>query len=95
MVAHGVEPVAGPGRVEVRASRSGASLRLEVRDTGPGPLAARAGSGSGVGLRNTRARLAHLYGAAQRLELAQVPGGGTLVSIEIPWHGVATAGGTA
>jgi len=96
-VRHGVEPVAGPGRVEVRAARSGASLRLEVRDSGPGPQAAgRPGqAGSGVGLRNTRARLWHLYGAAQRLDLEAAPGGGTVVVIELPWRAGALAGGVA
>jgi signal transduction histidine kinase len=47
----------------------------------------------GVGLANTRARLEALYGAAQRLEIANQPEGGTIVTIEVPWH--PTTAGTA
>jgi LytS/YehU family sensor histidine kinase len=56
-------------------------LRLEITDNGPGP----AGGGAGVGLANTRARLAGLYGAAQRCELRAGETGGTVVTIELPF----------
>jgi hypothetical protein len=35
---------------------------------------------------NTRARLRQAYGDAHRFELADAPGGGTQVVIEIPWR---------
>jgi sensor histidine kinase YesM len=39
-----------------------------------------------VGLGNTRARLQHLYGAAQRFEITTAPGEGFTVDIEIPYR---------
>ena len=39
-----------------------------------------------VGLTNTRARLAHLYGAAQRLEIGRSAAGGAAVRIVLPFR---------
>ena len=93
-IRHGVSQRAGHGHVEVRASRRGAALRLEVRDNGRGLPEEGADAsrgkpgGGGVGLANTRARLQQLYGAAYRFELENAPaGGGALVTIEFPFHG--------
>ena len=86
-IRHGVSQRAAHGHVEVRASRAGQSLRLEVRDNGRGlPEGAEAGRSKqgGVGLANTRARLEQLYGAAYRFELHNRPEGGTLVTLTIP-----------
>jgi signal transduction histidine kinase len=87
-IRHGVSQRSGPGHVEVRAERAGSTLRLEVRDNGRGlPEGAAAGpctKGGGVGLANTRARLQQLYGGAYRLDLANAPAGGVVVTIEIP-----------
>jgi two-component system LytT family sensor kinase len=59
-----------------------------VRDDGPGPngdSAERAG-GTGVGLRNVRARLEQLYGTEQRLDLSPGPEGGALATITLPYR---------
>ena len=80
-VEHGVKRTKDAGRVRLSAQRSGDRLRLEIVDNGPGP----AGGGEGVGLANTRARLAGLYGAAHRLELRALEAGGTAVAIELPF----------
>jgi len=40
--------------------------------------------GRGLGLANTRARLAGLYGDAARFELSNDPAGGLIVALEIP-----------
>ncbi len=92
-IRHGVSQRSGPGYVEVRAARVGASLRLEVRDNGRGlpegaaVVPAHGPKGGGVGLANTRARLQRLYGAAYRFDLANSPAGGALVTLEIPLKG--------
>ncbi len=38
----------------------------------------------GLGLGNTRARLRQLYGESHRLEIGNAPGGGALVTLEVP-----------
>ncbi len=91
-IRHGVSQRAAHGHVEVRASRAGDALRLEVRDNGRGlPEGAEASrakqGGGGVGLANTRARLQQLYGGAYRFDIANAPAGGAVVTLEIPMHG--------
>ena len=86
-IRHGIALRSTPGRVEVRAARRGGVLRLEVCDNGPGLPADEphvTSDGHGVGLANTRARLAQLYGAGYSLEMTNDPRGGLLVTIEIP-----------
>ena len=87
-IRHGVATRSAPGHIEVRAERRGETLRLQVRDNGPGLVAGPAApkAEGGVGLSNTRARLAQLYGAAYRFELADAPGGGTVVTLELPFQ---------
>ncbi len=80
-VRHGIAPRSSPGRLEISAQLNGGRLLLEIRDDGPGPPADHA---EGVGLRNTRARLLHTYGDQHRFGFGRAPGGGCLVTIEIP-----------
>ena len=84
-VKHGVSKVEGVGRIIIAADRLEDTVRLEVRDNGPG-LGDRDGAPEGVGLRNTRARLAQLYGDAQRLTLEAAPEGGAAVTVVLPYH---------
>ena len=84
-VRHGIARQVGPGRIEVRAALRGRTLRLEVRDTGPG-LDGDRPVREGIGLSNTRARLARLYGGAHRFALEDAPGGGARVVVEIPFR---------
>jgi anti-sigma regulatory factor (Ser/Thr protein kinase) len=73
------------GRVEVRAWREGDELRIDVVDDGAG--LPRDGQGrDGLGIRNTQARLAHLHGTAQRLELEARPGGGVRARVALPFR---------
>jgi len=83
-IRHGIAPRTGGGRLEVRARRENGRLWLEVRDDGPGLPAG--GLSEGIGIANTRARLAHLYGDDHRLELANQQGGGLRVTLEIPFR---------
>jgi two-component system, LytTR family, sensor kinase len=85
-IRYAIAPRRAGGRLEIRAVRVNRSLRLTVADDGPG-LQASAGEragGWGIGLENTRARLAQLYGTEHRFTVADRPGGGAAVTIEIP-----------
>lgn len=86
-IRHGIASRAAAGRVEIRSRHIGGMLELEVRDDGPGlPEGEEGGWKEGVGLSNTRARLAQLYGRAHRFELANAPGGGLQVTLAIPFR---------
>jgi LytS/YehU family sensor histidine kinase len=80
---HGIATRAGPGRVEIKASRHGDSLLLSVSDDGRGlPRAAT----ERVGLANTRARLQLLHAHRQRFEVRNSDDGGVIAEIELPWR---------
>ncbi|HSP34342.1 MAG TPA: histidine kinase [Thermoanaerobaculia bacterium] len=79
---HGASRTAGEGRVDIAAHRQGPDLVLSVRDNGPGLT----GNVRGVGLSNTEARLAQLYGEAGALSIASAEGGGVLARITLPFH---------
>jgi two-component system, LytTR family, sensor kinase len=81
-VEHGVKRTADAALVRLRAERAGDRLRVEIADNGPGPN----GSRAGVGLANTRARLAALYGNGHQFELRALKNGGTLVTIDLPFR---------
>jgi two-component system sensor histidine kinase AlgZ len=88
-VRHGLAASGGRGRVHVSARVSGARLAVRVADNGrPGarrsPAGAAGAGRGGVGLRNTRDRLAQLYGPGHTVELAARPGGGTVAAFEVP-----------
>ena len=91
-VIHGIATDTGTCRVTISAARERGSLRLEVRDTGPG-FASAVGSrrGEGIGLVNTRARLQQLYGSAQQIDCFDAAGGGACVVIRIPFRVAAHA----
>jgi LytS/YehU family sensor histidine kinase len=86
-IQHGVTRRAGPGKVEVSVTRVDDTLRVEVADDGPGiegdPEAA---VGKGIGLRNTRERLLHLYGEAASLSLRNGDDGGLRAVVAIPYR---------
>ena len=87
-IKHGIAPRSTPGEIEIDAKRENGSLRIKVRDNGPGLMTNRSPESllkQGLGLANTRARLAHLYGAQHRFEIANDPAGGLAVILEIPF----------
>jgi two-component sensor histidine kinase len=81
---HGVAGVKGPGRITVTASAADNELVLTVRDNGPGPFAGHTPRGTGVGVSNLRERIARLYGAGARLEIADAPDGGCIATLVVP-----------
>jgi len=88
-VRHAVAPRARGGRITVTARRAGDRLHLAVEDDGPGLSAngnAASNDGGGIGLANTRERLRHLYGDAQRFTLDRGELGGLRVRFDLPFH---------
>ncbi|MDO8542890.1 MAG: sensor histidine kinase [Opitutaceae bacterium] len=83
-ILHGIVPKSGPGRVEVAATVKNGRLHLEVRDDGPGLGHGRHRAKEGIGLSNTRERLAKIYGAQGHLSLRSEPGRGVTVQIVLP-----------
>ena len=82
----------GAGEVSVGARRDGGRLVMTVANTQAGGAPA-AGSGNGVGLANTRARLERVYGGDARLELRR-EGAHTVAEVVLPFR-VAPTGGAA
>jgi sensor histidine kinase YesM len=78
---HGIGPRAAGGSIRVEVRRDGADLVARVADDGVG---FRDASGNGVGLSNTRERLATLFGDRGRLDLARNPGGGVVATLRMP-----------
>jgi two-component system LytT family sensor kinase len=89
-IRHGIERRAAAGRLSVRASREDALLRIDVEDDGPGfSLDAAPDSTAdsrGIGLANTRARLAQLYGEAASLTTRNREQGGAVVTMRLPYR---------
>lgn len=87
-IRHGIVARTGKGLIEIRASRADGRLRLQVRDNGPGlrPAGETAqGSRHGLGFALTRERLERLYDGGHSFHLADAPGGGLQVTLEIPF----------
>jgi len=85
-IIHGVAPKTGPGHVEISGRVEGDKLHLEVRDDGPGIVNGNVRAKEGVGLANTRERLAKIYGARSHLLLHSEPGRGVAVQIVVPYR---------
>lgn len=86
-IRHGMADRPDTGHVTVRAERRGDALKLEVSDDGPGLGTPPAPSvnGGGVGLANTRERIARLYGDAGSVDAIEPPGrSGLTVRLSIP-----------
>ncbi len=83
---HGMDPVTFDVDIQLTACRTPAGqLLLTVKDNGPGldpeiPLR------EGIGVRNTRERLAHLYGDHQTFSIENARGGsGALITLLLPY----------
>jgi sensor histidine kinase YesM len=88
-IRHGIAPRSTPGLIEIEAKQRNGSLRIQVRDNGPGLSKHRTSDilfKKGLGLANTESRLERLYGAAHFFDLSNNPEGGLIVTLEIPFH---------
>jgi len=82
-VRHGLGQSEEAVTIEVGTTRTEGSLALVVSDDGPG-LQSSTPSRSGIGLRNTRNRLARLYGDSARLVVEPAAGRGVRVTVTLP-----------
>lgn len=85
-VRHGVSTSDGVCRLSVTARVSQERLTIEVQDGGPGLPQDAGAAAPGIGLTNTRQRLAYLYGPDHTFELRTLQGGGLLVSLDLPFR---------
>ncbi|HEX9631355.1 MAG TPA: histidine kinase [Gemmatimonadales bacterium] len=85
-IRHGLARRVGATLLSIAARREGDHLVLSVTDDGPGPEDAAPEPGEGVGLGNTRERLASLYGDRAGLTLARTPEGGATATVRLPYH---------
>lgn len=81
-IRHGIAVSPLPGTIRIRAWREADTLHLSIEDTGPGMHDA--STSDGIGIANTRARLAKLYGDAHSFDLINGSQGGLRVVIVIP-----------
>ncbi len=96
-IRHGISPCASGGAVTVTARRVDDRLEIRVRDDGVGlPQGWSLAAGSGLGLSVTRERIAALHpGDAGRLAVRERDGGGTEVSLSLPFRLEAAVDGSA
>ena len=85
LVENAFRHAAADGEVVVHARRDADRLLIAVANTNGRATALQPGSGSEVGLANTRARLEHLYGGGARLTL-RAEGMMTIAAIDLPWR---------
>jgi two-component system, LytTR family, sensor kinase len=84
-VRHAVARREAPVHVRIDLFAEADRLHLRVTDDGPGlPIGWTLDRATGVGLSNTRARLAALYGANGSLDVAGAAGGGVQADVTIP-----------
>lgn len=81
-ILHGIEPVPAGGLVTIRAAINDDKLQLSVADDGVGLKTPP--EKEGIGLANTRARLAELYGGAAQVILTS--GKGVVVELTMPFR---------
>lgn len=92
-IRHGLSPLPEGGALMVKCVKNGERLQLAVQDNGVGlPDGWDAEDRGGIGLRNTRERLGHLYGSDHRFTITGKPGEGVLIDIDIPYRLMSNAG---
>jgi signal transduction histidine kinase len=77
---HGISKRTTDGLLRVESERRDSMVRLLVADNGPGS-GGHAGNGTGIGLKNSRARLRRLYGDLAALNVADSAAGFTVEAV--------------
>ncbi len=88
---HGIAMREGAGELAISATRENGTLRLTVRDDGPG-VSSVWNQASGIGIRNTVSRLQKLYGDASAFHLGTANGAGAIAEVTLPYHERAAGG---
>jgi signal transduction histidine kinase len=83
-IKHGLEPRPEGGRLTLAADLVHGKLVVSVVDTGVG-FGKASTAGTGIGLANIRERLKLLYGKEAELAVTEPAGGGTAVTITVPY----------
>ena len=84
-VKHGIAPLVAGGLIETEVKRVGNTLWMQVRDNGRGPGHSMT-EGHGIGMQNTRERLAYFYPGDHDLSVMAPATGGYQVTIQIPYE---------
>jgi hypothetical protein len=84
-IQHGIAPTAAGGLIETHVKRVGDTLWMQVRDNGRGPTDSKT-EGHGIGMQNTRERLAYFYPDAHEFQAVAPAEGGYEVTIQIPYE---------
>jgi sensor histidine kinase YesM len=87
-IRHGIARRQTGGCISINASRHDGNLVIRVQDDGPGLSEEpnRTGSSCGIGLANTRKRLAYLYGNSASVEIERNHSKGTVTTVSLPYH---------
>ncbi len=85
-IKYAVTPQEEGAEIAVAARLAGERVQITVSDTGPGlnDTTVRPSYSTGVGLANIRDRLTQAYGPDHRFDSGTAPGGGFVVTVEIP-----------
>lgn len=84
-IQHGIAPRAAGGLLETRAKRVGNTLWIQVKDNGCGSTSSTT-EGHGIGIKNTRERLAYFYPGTHEFLATALAEGGYEVTIQIPYE---------
>jgi sensor histidine kinase YesM len=82
---HGVDSNAGTSRIEIAARLQNGQVLMEVRDDGKNFKTLDGHAGTGLGIKNTRARLAEIYGEDYSFSVERDENERTIARIIIPF----------
>lgn len=85
-IRHGIGGSLSSGKIRISARHIDGTLEMKVQDDGPGLAPAPADHNRGIGLANTRARLAQLYGDAASLSVRNDEHRGVVAMVILPYR---------